>query len=186
MRALMYSKSVTRLWTWINPCDSCVLHTNKATNESRSSWVIYEIHLGKSSPSLIFPFSHGSESKSRISDCVVKNSKKQNEGRCEGSKKERSQNGNSKKGNFFKKHFKDILRPSQKVFKMLFEKISFFGITILGSFLFRTFTPLILFFGIFASLHSTITDFLILTWGLGGGNHIGLGAMAIESEWSVS
>ena len=37
----------------------------KAVNESGSSRVIYEIHSGKSSPSLIFPFSHGSESKSR-------------------------------------------------------------------------------------------------------------------------
>ena len=38
---------------------------DKAVNESESSRVICENHLCKSSPSLIFLFSHGSESNSR-------------------------------------------------------------------------------------------------------------------------
>ena len=38
---------------------------SKAVNESESSRVICENHSCKSSPSLIFLFSHGSESKSR-------------------------------------------------------------------------------------------------------------------------
>ena len=88
---------------------------------------------------------------------IFKNSKNQNGGRYEGFKKERSKNGNSKKGNL---PFWEGLKTSLKRFLNFF----FFGITIFGSLLLETFISApILIFGIFENLHKSIIDFLILT-----------------------
>ena len=75
---------------------------NKAVNELTHGSLGLDCH-GSESYMIFFPTAPSQNQE--ISDCVVKtrkNSKKQNEARCEGSKKERSQNGNSKKGNFQK------------------------------------------------------------------------------------
>ena len=82
-------------------------------------------------PSLIWFFSHGSESKLRNQWLICEDFQKSKWGRYEGFKTKRYKNGNSQKGKF------SFLGRSQNTFKTLFENCPFWELPFLDLFVLK-------------------------------------------------